>query len=425
MSQYEVRQTFVRLARRSPGVLYEPIGLDDETLVTVLVMHSDEDYLSSPTGTELAMRGFRVLCANPMVKEGLFFSQIDKMQSVKCAVEYLRSRPNARKIILMGHSGGATLMTAYQAVAENGPKVFQGAEKIYPYPDSEPLPPADGIMLLDSNWGNAAMQLFSLDPAVADESGGVKLNSEYNLFEPSNGFNPDGSAFPDEFIARFQKRQGERNNAVLNYALSRLEAIQSGHGDYADDEPLIIPGANQVFFNNKLYAQDVRLMSHTEEPQLLLHGDGTRTREIVHSLRKPENNKSLTHLLGSGARIMTVRNYLSSYAVRTLEDYRYDDSTVRGIDWDSSYACPPGNVRHINAPILIMGMTAGWEYLASETIYNKASSADKTLAFVEGASHTFNTEHRIEKYPGQYGDTMKTMHDYIAEWLTVAERFND
>ena len=416
-TKYEVRETFVRLGRRVPGVFYEPAEKGSRRLTTVLVMHSDEDYLTCPTGPELAKRGYRVLCANVPVKEGMFFSQIEKTQAVKSAVEYLRGLDRVGKLVLMGHSGGATLMTCYQAVAENGPQVFRGGNMIYPWPDDAELPSADGVMLLDANWGNAAMQLFSLDPAVVDEASGMKLDSGYNLFAPANGFDPNGSTFSDEFIQCFQEKQGERNNAILHYALSRLQAIIDGKGDYSDDEQLVIPGANQVFFNNKLYAQDIRLMSHTKTPHLLLHGDGRRTTEIVRSVRGPENSVSLTHSLVEGGRIMTVRNYLSSYAVRTLPDYGYDDCEVRGIDWDSSYACPPGNVKHIRVPLLVMGMTAGWEYLASETIYNMAASEDKTIAFVEGATHKFETAHHREKTPGEFGDTMKTLHDYVAEWL--------
>ena len=416
-TKYEVRETFVRLGRRVPGVFYEPMEKGSQRLTTVLVMHSDEDYLTCPTGPELAKRGYRVLCANVPVKEGMFFSQIEKTQAVKAAVEYLRGLDRVGRIVLMGHSGGATLMTCYQAVAENGPQVFRGDEMIYPWPDETALPPADGVMLLDANWGNAAMQLFSLDPAVVDEANGMILDKDYNLFEPANGFDPNGSSFPAEFIRSFQQKQGERNNAILHYALSRLQVIDEGKGDYSDDEQLVIPGANQVFFNNKLYAQDIRLMSRTKDPHLLLRGDGSRTIEIVRSVRGPENPVSLTHSLADGGRIMTVRNYLSSYAVRTLPDYGYDDCEVRGIDWDSSYACPPGNVKHIRVPLLVMGMTAGWEYLASETIYNMAASEDKTVAFVEGATHKFETAHHCEKRPGEFGDTMRTLHDYVAEWL--------
>lgn len=420
----EVKETFIRLAPRVPGVLYEPVGRDAECLHTVLVMHSDEDYLDFPTGKQLAKRGFRVLCANVMCKEGMFFSQVKKMQAVKAAILYLRNLPRVDRIILMGHSGGATLMTAYQAIAENGAQVFQGPEKILPYPDSDQLPPADGIMLFDANWGNAAMQLFSLDPAVTSEDNGRKLRKEYDLFEEENGFCKDGSHFSEAFIRKFQKAQGTRHRQILEFALSRLEKLDRGEGAFSDDEPLVIPGAAQSFFNNKLYAQDTRLMSHTHRPHPLIHGDGSVSEEIVSSLRRPENPSSLTHSLTEGGRIMTVRNYLTSYAVRTEENYGYDADTVWGIDWDSTYNCPPGNVKHIHVPMLILGMTAGWEYLAAETIYDCAASKDKSIAFIEGADHKFNPARSCEQYPGQFGDTMKTVHDHAAKWLSAQGRFD-
>ena len=420
---YEVKSTFLRLMKWVPGVFYEPAGLDGERLNTVLVMHSDEDYLDAPTGGQLAKRGFRVLCANVMVKEGLFFTQVEKMKAVKAAVEYLRSLERVGNIILMGHSGGATLMTAYQAIAENGAQVFQGPEKILPYPDGAPLPPADGLMLLDANWGNAAMQLFSLDPAVVSEDGGMELDPAYNLFEEANGFRKDGSAFSGEFIRRFQEKQGQRNNRILAYALDRWEKIKKGEGRYSDDEPLVIPGANQVFFNNKLYAQDIRLMSHTRQPRELLHPDGSSTVEIVRSVRAPENPRSMTHSMTDGARIMTVYNYLTSYAVRTLDNYGYGEDSVWGVDWDSTYSCPVGNVKHIHAPCLFMGMTAGWEFLAAETIYEMSASADKEIAFVEGANHKFFPARHCEDFPGQFGDTMAVLHDHVAKWLS-AGRFD-
>ena len=418
MKEYKVKETFLRVTRRVPGVLYEPAGRDGECLNAVLVMHSDEDYLDAPTGRQLAKRGFRVLCPNAMVKEGLFFTQVDKMQAVKGAVEYLRSLPRVNRIILMGHSGGATLMTAYQAIAENGAQIFQGPEVILPYPDSSPLPPADGLMLLDANWGNAAMQLFSLDPAVVSEDSGMELDPVYNLFEKENGFKKEGSTFSDAFIRRFQRKQGERNNQILAHALECWEKIQAGEGRYSDDEPLVIPGANQVFFNNKLYAQDIRLMSHTRQPRELIHADGSSTVEIVHSVRHPENPESMTHNMMDGARIMTVYNYLTSYAVRTLDSYGYGEDSVWGIDWDSTYCCPPGNVQHIHVPSLFMGMTAGWEFLAAETIYEMSASIDKHVAFVEGANHKFHTAHHCEAFKGQFGNTMETLHDYVAKWLS-------
>ncbi|MGN8921382.1 alpha/beta hydrolase [Lachnospiraceae bacterium HCP28S3_F9] len=418
-----VKTTFVEVERRTPGVLYEPVEQNEKQRIAILIMHSDENYLSFPTGSEMAGRGYTVLCANVMNKEGIIFSQDDKMKSVKAAVQYLRSLPCVEKVLLMGHSGGGTLMSAYQAIAENGAKIFQGQEKIIPYSGDEDLPAADGILLLDSNWGNAAMQLFSLDPAIEDEHSGVRINEELNLFNPDNGFNPEGSTYSQEFIEKFQKAQSERNCCLVDYALNRLLMLQNGQGNYCDDEPIIIPGAAQSFFNNKLYAQDIRLMSHTREPHLLLHPDGTRTTEIIHSLRGPENPKSFTPSFWEGARFMSVKTYLTSYAVRTEKEYGYDEDHVWGIEWDSSYSCPPGNVTHIHVPMLVVGMTAGWEYLASETIYDRAASKDKTIAFIEGATHKFTPARHLEKHEGQFGDTMKTLHDYIDEWIQEKGRF--
>ena len=418
----QVKRSFVRVMERVPGVLYEPEPSDSRQHIAVLVMHSDEDYLSFPTGEELAARGFTVLCANVMAKEGILYSQIEKMKAVKAAVTYLRNLSTVKKIILMGHSGGGTLMSCYQAVAENGPEIFQGGEMVYPWTDDEALPPADGIMLLDSNWGNAVMQLFSLDPAVEDENGGMMRSPWLDLFSPENGFDPLGSHYGKAFIKKFQAAQSTRNNCILDFALNRLLLLEERKGRFLDDEPLLIPGAAQSFFNNKLYAQDTSLFAHTRGKYLLLHPDGSRTTEQIRSLRGPENDTCFTDSYWEGARMLSVRTYLSSYAVRCEQEYGFDEDHVWGIDWASTYASPVGNMGYVHVPTLVMGMTAGWEFLASETIYEHAAAEDKTIAFVEGATHKFTPARHLEKTRGEFGDTMKTLHDYLAEWLD-AERF--
>ncbi len=419
----QVKTTFIPVANRCPGVLYEPEIPGEKSRIAVLVMHSDEDYLTCPTGPELAKRGYRVLCANVPGKEGLLFTQMEKLHSVDAAVRLLRAMQGVEKVVLMGHSGGATLMTAYQALAENGAQVFRGPEKLAPYPEEVDFAGADGVMLFDPNWGNAAMQLFSLDAAVVDEMSGRKLDGEIDLFRPDNGFDPAGSTYPEEFIRRYQRAQSARNNRLIDHALERWETIQAGEGAYSDDEPLMIPGAAQGFLNNKLYAQDVRLMAHTRQPRKLIHPDRSVTTEIVHSLRPPENPVSLTHSMWEGARFLSVRTFLTSYAVRTAPDFGYDADHVWGVEWESSYACPPGNVKEIHCPLLVLGMTAGWEFLASETIYECAASEDKDIAFVEGATHKFNPAKHMEQSPGQFGDTMKTVHDYADGWLSAPSRF--
>lgn len=417
----DINISFVRVTKGVPGVYYKPSMKTKNSSIAILIMHSDADYLSFPMCEEMAKRGFSVLCANVKASESALD---DKLLNVASAVKYLRDIPSIKKIVLMGHSGGGTLMSAYQNIAENGPTVCQNKHKIITCSSHlNSLPVADGLMLLDSNWGISSMMVFSIDPAVLDEKNGQKLDPNLDLFNPKNGFNPAGSDFSQKFISTYQKAQGIRNNQLIDNALVRLSLIQKGLGQYVDDEPFSIPGAAQGFMNNKLFAQDTKLMSHTQKPWPLIHADGSETIETVHSVRKTANPISYTNSFYEGALNTTVRNFLVNFAVRTTSHYGYDADSVSGIDWSSSYNTPIGNIAGIKSPLLIMGMTGNWEYLASETIYNKAQTHDKTLAFVEGASHLFTTAHDSETYAGQFGDTLKTTCDYVAKWLEKPERF--
>ena len=197
----QIRDTCVFLGDRMNKmhcVLYEPVLPVEQSQIGVVIVHSDDDYSTFPIGGELAKRGYRTLCGQ-VTNPG---STLDaKMLDIKQAVEFLRMYPGITKVVLMGHSGGATLMSAYQAVAEKGAGIFQTDNYLIPCSIAEALPPADGLMALDSNWGNGAMTLFSIDPAVVEEGNGVKCSPERDMLNPENGFRPEGSAYSDSFVA--------------------------------------------------------------------------------------------------------------------------------------------------------------------------------------------------------------------------------
>ncbi|MDH7639321.1 hypothetical protein [Sphingomonas oryzagri] len=422
-----IRTSFVHLANGVPGVLYEPVVPGPKAETAVFIMHSSADYLSFPGCTELSERGYRVLCANNSTsKSGASNDGVldEVLTQAGKGVAWLRRQPGVRHVVLLGHSGGGTVMSAYQMIAEGGVKACQGKEKIWKCPDSlAGLPAADGLMLIDSNWGLAEMTLFSIDPAVKDESSGTNLDPALDMYNPANGFKPTGSSYGTDFTKRFLTAEGRRNDALIAKAQGELAAIESGKGRYDDDAPFVVPGAILLGSNNKLFSQDLGLMAHTRQAWPLLHADGSMTTQIVHSVRVPENVRSQSPSLIHGALKTTVRSYLSSYAVRTTPDFGYDATSVHGVDWTSSYASPPGNVQSVSAPLLVMGMTGHWEYLAAETIYGLAKSRDKSIAFVEGAAHLYTTCTKCERHPGEYGDTVKTTYDYIDGWLSKPGRF--
>jgi hypothetical protein len=423
---YPVKSSFARLEKKGDfhgiqSMLYEPVEPDEKSQIAVILMHSDGDSLAPPGSIELAKRGYRALGAAVSNRDNPLD---EKLLDVKVAIEYLRQYPGVRKVITLGHSGGATLMSAYQNAAENGVQAFQGREKLIRCSDLGELPPADGVMLLDSNYGNGAMTLLSLDPAVTSEDNGKTLDPELDLFNPANGYDPRGSTYSDAFIRKYQKAQGERNNRLIDAALERLHAIESGKGKYADDEPFIVPAGAQNAYNNKLFPQDIRLLSRTRRAWPLLHADGSITTQIIPSVRRPKNPQSFSDSYRLGSIKSTVRTYLNSSAVRTTDNFGYNEDSMYGIDWLSSYSCTPGNMMGVSAPLLVMGMTGGYEFLAAEIIYENARQiTDKTIAFVEGATHGFFAAKDCEEYPGQFGDTMKTLFDYVDKWLSQKGRF--
>lgn len=401
----------LRLENRVYGMLYTPQEAGPRSRVGIVLMHSDGDYLEFIPASALAERGYTVLAANVSDNRRPLD---EKLPDVKIAVQALRQKSGIEKVVLLGHSGGATLMSAYQAAAENGVQIFRDPGRVIPMADIGELPAADAVMLLDPNFGNGAMTLLSLDPAITDESTGMFRDPELDLFNPKNGYSPEGCHYGEAFVHRFVQAQGQRMNRLIRHAQERIALIESGKGRYIDDEPFCIPGASQIGPNNKLFPQMVNYFSHTRDSHDHIHADGTVTRETVvcvRSARKPLNSADR---MGFGGLNTTVRNFLRSSAVRVFDDFHYDETTLYGVDWDSSFCCTTGNVRHISVPMLLMGMTGGYEYIAAEHAWREAvCCTDKTCTFVEGANHVFRPTDE------KYGDTVGRCFDYVDRWLTA------
>lgn len=406
----DITSEYVKISQ--PGksmhcILYRPAGGNCST--AVIVIHSDSDYSTNSFGIALAQLGYITLCGQVSDPHGEFDN---KLLNIDAAVQFLRTLPEVHSIVLFGHSGGATLMSAYQAIAENGPAIFQGSNMIYQCRLHQELHPADGLMFVDANWGNGAMTLLSIDPAVIDEKSGHPLNSDFDIFSAENGYQENGASYSQEFIHRYNYAQAVRNNELIDQLRARLKAIEEGNGSFAEDEPVFITGGEQIGPCNKLIPEDLHLSSHTRLPHILIHPDGSRTKEIVYSVRKSHFSSSLTPSI-RGVYRGTIRDYLSNRAVKADPDnYLISEDNITGILWQNSYTCPAGNVSYVSkVPVLIMGMTGSYEYLAAETIAENIRSKDKELYFIEGASHIF------VPCDVQYTGCDQAAYHQAADWL--------
>ncbi|QIW16839.1 hypothetical protein A4G20_02820 [Pasteurellaceae bacterium RH1A] len=405
------------------GAYYQAQTPSAKSAIGIMVMHAEGDYLKFNACTELSERGFNVLCVNNSFSKNLATSGVDFEQfmiDAGKAVSYLKEQAGIKKVVLLGHSGGGAMLSAYQNIAENGLAACNGVEKIAPCSSEKlaNLPKADGIILLDANYGLSTMTLLSLNPAILDENQPQKRDESLSLFKPQNGFSPTGATYTADFTQRFQQGISARMNRLIAQAQRRQAAIAKGEGLYKGNEPMIIADAHYLGMNNRFYSQDPRFLSRTEQEWDLLKADGSKVKQIIHTVRPAKNLKDRDGDFNTSALKTSVNSFLTTFAIRTDEKtFGYNQSGFTGVDWDSTQTSPISAVKGIRVPLLTMGMTGNWEFLAAEKIYQNAASQDKTLVFVEGASHLITPCKECENVAGEFGDTVKTTYDFIGDWL--------
>jgi len=411
-------KVFVTISGAGPSLLYQPAS-NQKSHIGIVVIHPSGNFLEHPaivgvpSGTGLASLGYTVLALTSTMSSDDVLDFDKLLLQVSGGVKYLKNTvPGITKVVLLGHSGGGPTMSAYQSIAENGVTVCQGSEKIVPCPSNlAGMPKADGLIIFDSVLGMGAHTLVTLDPAVANEHAGRLLIPSLNMYNPENGFHPPtGGTYSAKFIKKYAAAQQRRMAELIHTALGRLEKINAGEGKYLDDEPFSVPGSSIT--NPQLWALDLNLLAHTRDVQKLVHKDGSVTTQIVPSIRNPNPATSSATLNSTGARLTTVKRFLNTWACRTTHNYGYGADYITGVDWQSTYNNTVGAVEEISVPLLIVGMSASSLVVSNETIYKHAASADKTLAYIEGATHmTFPVN-------GDYGNTTATTVNYVDAWLS-------
>jgi hypothetical protein len=326
-------------------------------------------------------------------------------------VKYLKETVKVSKILLYGGSGGAPLMTFYQNVAQNGPSVCQGANKLIPCGnDLAGLPAADGIILRDAHPGTAINTLRSINPSVRRDDKPAAIDPSLDPYNPKNGFNPSGpSHYSREFQERYFKAQAARMNRLVDAASARLRAIQTGKYIYNDDDAFVIHKSD----GGRLAEMDLSIHPGTVKPHKLLKNDGTIVTEIIKSVRvadskNPERAKSFHE----GSKFLTVKSFLGTRAIRASH-------ALDRIDYCSNNNSTPCHLQKITVPILILGMGGHYFLRDNEIHYELSASADKEYVIIEGASHGIRPCKVCESTPGQYSNTVKNTFDYVEKWINA------
>jgi pimeloyl-ACP methyl ester carboxylesterase len=392
------------------GALYKP-DTGKPPHVAILLIHRTSNFLAAPATRELASRGFMVLAMNPRSDNNEAAVDFEaNALDIKSGIELLRKQPGITKILLWGHSGGGPATSFYQAVAEKGPSYCRGPNKLTECDDTlAGLPKADGLILVDAHPGISINGLRSLNPAVVDERDPKKLDAALDPFNPANGYKDGAARYSDDFKRRYFKAQADRMNRLIDRALAELKSMTSGAAPYPDDDVMVVTR----FEGARLMELDPSIHHSTQKPQKLLKNDGTIVTQIVESVRRPArvyDKRNAT--FDGGARMMTLRSFLSANAIRAKDSL--DD-----IDWCSSNNATDCALPQITVPTLVTAMGGHYFIRDSEIHFERSASRDKDFIVIEGATHGLSPCTACETTPGQYGNSQKNFFDYVTKWVTA------
>ena len=392
------------------GALYTP-DRGPAPHAAILIIHRTANVLGTATASELSSRGFMVLGVNPRSDNNATAVNFEaNALDIKSGIEFLRQQPGITSILLWGHSGGGPATSFYQAVAEQGPSYCRGPNKLTQCDDTlSGLPRADGLILVDAHPGTSVNHLRSLNPAVVDERAPRKLDPALDPFNPANGYRDGASRYSDEFKRKYFKAQADRMNRLIDRALADLEAMRSGSGPYPDDNALVVTRAAGA----RLMELDPGIHGGTLKPRRLLQNDGSIVTRIVKSVRRPRRGQDTRNAsFESGARMMTLRSFLSTYAIRATD-------SLDEIDWCSSNNSTACALPNITVPTLITAMGAHYFIRDSEIHYERSASRDKEFIVIAGATHSISPCTACETTPGQYGNSYKNFFDHVTMWINT------
>ncbi len=314
----------------------------------VVMMHPAAALQYMPFPRALAAAGVDVLCAGsrylrndtPLIMEKVALDLAAYLNHARGSLGY-------HKVVLLGWSGGGPLALFYQSQAERPTVTHTPAGDAVDLA-SAALPPADAIIFQAANSSRATLLSQWLDPSVLDENDPTRRDPELDLYDPAN---PNQPPYSDAFIERYRAAQLARMRRRTAWVTDTLDFLRSKPGSEVE----------RGFVTHRTMA-DLRFLDLTIDPNDRL----PRTTHIG----DPEAANSGPAGLG---RFSTLRSWLSQWSI--------DHSNVNG----------PHNAAAITVPLLSIRNSADEAAPASDTraIHDAASSVDKTMHVVTGATHYY------------------------------------
>jgi len=186
-----------------------------------IVVHPTSNFMGHYLIAPLAERGVTCMGLNSRyVNNDTMLLNERVIQDLGAGVKYLRDR-GYEKVVLLGNSGGAAIVSFYQAQAEKLTATH--------FPDGKPtglrpedFPKADAISLFGAHEGRSHLFLKWIDPSVIAESDPLSADPEVDIYNPAHAV-----PFSPIFLEKFHAAQRRRRDSIEHWALARLRLLES------------------------------------------------------------------------------------------------------------------------------------------------------------------------------------------------------
>lgn len=368
----------------TPGVTHEFVGLESPTArragagghpcqgiyhrgvgrkpkVAVIATHYQIDFSEHYIADYLATRGIGFLGWNTRFRgfESSFLLD-HALVDIGVGMRWLREVQDVETVILLGNSGGGSLMAAYQAQAVD-PHVTP-LDGMRPATGLLDLPAADGYVASAAHPGRPDVLTAWMDGAVVDENDLLAGDPDLDIFDKRNG-----PPFTPAFIDRYRSAQIARNHAITDWAETELKRV---HAAGFSDRPFTVM---------RTWA-DPRMVDPTLEPT-------KRTPNLCYAGNPMKANRS-PHGIAAAC---TLRSWIGMWSLRLAQ----------------TRAGP--HLARIDCPALVINAEQDTGVFPSDAqrIYDALAGTDKSRCAID-TDHYFTT-------PGARSEQADTIAKWIAK----------
>jgi fermentation-respiration switch protein FrsA (DUF1100 family) len=189
--------------------------------VALIATHYNVDFSEHYIAPYFAARGFGFLGWNTRFRgaEDQFVLE-HALIDIGVGMRWLKEEAGVETIVILGNSGGGSLMGAYQAETL-APTLLHDA-KGATRDALQQLRGADLYISLNAHQGRPEVLTEWMDASVVDEFDPARTDETLNPFNPSNG-----PPYSHDFIATYRAAQRARNQRITDWAKAELARLNA------------------------------------------------------------------------------------------------------------------------------------------------------------------------------------------------------